>query len=93
MKLVAKKEETQVNRRGVLSGIMAILGIASGGMQPAFADGQYPIRGDESIMSQKAHGTSDKPVQTNLKFNVDRDTADRITNYNRRFAEFAGYSF
>ena len=33
------------------------------------------------------------PVQQNLKFNVDRDTADRITNYNRNWAEFAGYAF
>lgn len=28
-----------------------------------------------------------------MKFNVDRETADRITNYNRNWAEFAGYAF
>ena len=44
-------------------------------------------------MSQKAHGTSNSAVMKNLKFNVDYDTADRITNYNRNWAEFAGYAF
>ena len=42
-------------------------------------------------MSQKAHGTSDAPVQTALRWNVDRSTADRICNFNRQFAEYAGY--
>ena len=42
-------------------------------------------------MAQKAHGTSEAPVQKNLKWAVDQDVADRITNYNRRFAEYAGY--
>ena len=31
----------------------------------------YPIIGDESIMSQKAHGTSEKPVQDNLRWGCD----------------------
>ena len=53
--------------------------------------GGSPVLGTEAIMSPKAHGTSDAPVQKNLKWNVDQDTADRITNYNRRFAEFGGY--
>ena len=42
-------------------------------------------------MSPKAHGTSDKPVQKDLRWNVDRDTADRICNFNRHYAEYAGY--
>ena len=37
-----------------------------------------PVTGDEQIMSQKAHGTSRVPVQDNLRWNCDRDTADRI---------------
>lgn len=49
------------------------------------------VMGDESIMSQKAHGTSATPVQQNLRWNVDRDLADRIANYNRDYAEHAGY--
>ncbi len=43
------------------------------------------------IMKPKAHGTSEKPVQTSLRWNCDYDTADRICNYNRRFAEYSGY--
>ena len=54
---------------------------------------KYPLKGDESIMSAKAHGTSDQPVQKNLRYGADVETADRISNFNRHFAEFAGYSF
>lgn len=50
-----------------------------------------PVVGDESIMSNKAHGTSDKPVQKELLWDCDYDTADRICNFNRHYAEFAGY--
>ena len=39
---------------------------------------KYPILGDESIMSKKEHGTSHQPVQQNLRWNCDYDTADRI---------------
>ena len=42
-------------------------------------------------MSQKAHGTSEAPVQKAPRWNVDRDTADRICNFNRHYAEYAGY--
>merc|ERR1719389_1232139 len=49
------------------------------------------VMGDEEIMSQKAHGTSDVPVQENLRWNCDRETADRICNFNRHYAEYAGY--
>jgi hypothetical protein len=41
------------------------------------------VPGSEDIMSAKAHGTSETPVQSNLRWNVDWDTADRICNYNR----------
>jgi len=46
---------------------------------------------DESVMSQKAHGTSVAPVQQELRWNVDRGTADRICSFNRHYAEYAGY--
>jgi hypothetical protein len=39
---------------------------------------KYPIIADESIMSKKSHGTSEKPVQRNLRWKCDYDTADRI---------------
>ena len=54
----------------------------------------YPppaVMGSESIMSPKAHGTSDVPVQSNLRWSCDRDLADRICNYNRHYAEHSGY--
>jgi hypothetical protein len=46
---------------------------------------------EEGVMSRKKHGTSDRPVQEDLRWNCDRDTADRICNFNRHYAEFAGY--
>jgi len=49
------------------------------------------VMGDEEIMSQKEHGTSAVPVQENLRWSCDRDTADRICNFNRHYAEYAGY--
>ncbi|KAG7360511.1 hypothetical protein IV203_035610 [Nitzschia inconspicua] len=42
-------------------------------------------------MKPKAHGTSENPVQKSLRWNCDWDTADRICNYNRKWAEFSGY--
>jgi peptide methionine sulfoxide reductase MsrB len=57
----------------------------------ALAIGGKPMFGDESIMSQKAHGTSEKPVQSDLLYGVSNQAADKICNFNRRFAEYAGY--
>lgn len=45
----------------------------------------------EDVMSQKGHGTSTQPVQSNLKWNVDLKNADRICNFNRHYAEYSGY--
>jgi len=47
--------------------------------------------GDESIMSPKAHGTSERPVQDDLLYGVSNKLADKITNFNRHFAEMGGY--
>ena len=44
-------------------------------------DSKYPVMADESVMSQKKHGTSDAPVQKDLRWNCDFDTADRICNF------------
>ncbi|GFH57362.1 hypothetical protein CTEN210_13838 [Chaetoceros tenuissimus] len=52
---------------------------------------KLPIMGAEDIMSPKAHGTSEKAVMKDLKWGCDYDTADRICNFNRHYAEFAGY--
>ena len=56
----------------------------------ASGSGKYPIYCEEDVMSQKAHGTCEKPVQENLRWNCDRNTADRICCFNRHYAEHAG---
>ena len=61
-----------------------------------FGGGQtskYPLVAEESVMRQRAHGTSDKPAQQNLKFGCDFETADKICSFNRHYAEFSGYAF
>ena len=42
-------------------------------------------------MSQKAHGTSAVPVQKELRWSCKGDLADKICNFNRHYAENAGY--
>ena len=49
------------------------------------------VIGPESIMSQKAHGTSSTPVQENLRWNCDNAKADKICNFNRKYAEHSWY--
>jgi peptide methionine sulfoxide reductase MsrB len=59
-----------------------------------FGSKKFPppcVMGTEDIMSKKAHGTSDTPVQDNLRWSVDQQTADRICNFNRHYAEHSGY--
>jgi len=69
----------------------------SGGSSPfskLFADAQCTepcVPGSEDIMKPKAHGTSEYPVQRNLEWGCDWDTADRICNFNRHYAEYSGY--
>eukprot|EP00981_Chlorochromonas_danica_P014778 scaffold8804_cov161-Ochromonas_danica.AAC.3 len=51
----------------------------------------YPIHASDDLMETKDHGTSSLPVQDKLRWNVDRTLADRISNFNRHYAEYAGY--
>lgn len=53
--------------------------------------GGKPVFAGEEIMSQKEHGTSSKPVQSDLLYGVNNNLADKISNFNRQFAEPAGY--
>ena len=46
--------------------------------------------GDESIMSPKAHGTSEQPVQSDLLYGVSNKLADKICNFNR-YDTFVAY--
>lgn len=52
---------------------------------------KLPIMCEEEVMSQKEHGTSSKAVMKDLKWGCDYETADRICNFNRHYAEHAGY--
>eukprot|EP00756_Hemistasia_phaeocysticola_P021052 Hpha_TRINITY_DN15754_c0_g2::TRINITY_DN15754_c0_g2_i1::g.40005::m.40005 len=49
------------------------------------------VMGDESIMKQKAHGTTETPVQQDLRWHCDVKKADEICCYNRHYAEHSGY--
>ena len=70
----------------------AILGIIFGAAGVSAKTFPPPcVMGDESIMKKKAHGTSAVPVQTNLRWDCDGKTADRICNFNRHYAEHSGY--
>eukprot|EP00986_Skeletonema_menzelii_P007183 scaffold2808_cov143-Skeletonema_menzelii.AAC.1 len=42
-------------------------------------------------MSQKEHGTTSSPVQPDLRYGVSNKLADKISSYNRVFAEMGGY--
>ena len=44
-------------------------------------------------MHQKEHGTCIAPVQNKLRYDVDRELADRICCFNRRYAEHSGYAW
>jgi len=60
-----------------------------GGMMQTFSS--PVVMGDDYMMQPKGHGTSTKPVQKNLRWNCDFETADRICNFNRKAAEESGY--
>jgi len=49
------------------------------------------VMGTEEMMSKKEYGTSAVPIQTDLRWKCDVKTADNICNYNRHYAEYAGY--
>lgn len=76
-------------------GAVAVLGLT---LLPNVAVGEEApkvggkiVFGDESLMSQKGHGTSAVPVQEELRYGVSGKLADKISNFNRHFAEFGGY--
>lgn len=84
-------------RRAVNGAASAALGllIAQGPLSrligASASGGEFPVRGSEEIMAAKGHGTSERPVMDALRWSVDPKLADRISNYNRHWAEGAGY--
>ena len=79
------------NRRTFLTTAVTTTSILLQSMAPARASASRIQFGDESIMRPKSHGTSEAPVQEKLLYSVDNKLADRICNFNRHFAERAGY--
>ena len=74
--------------------VTSLLSVPSSSFARLVADAapsRYPIIGSDEIMRQKSHGTSDAAVQPKLRWNCDVALADRICNYNRNWAEMAGY--
>jgi len=67
------------------------MGQVAAKMTPKHTYAAPAVMGTESIMGKKAHGTSHVPVQSNLRWNVDQEVADRICNFNRHYAEHSGY--
>eukprot|EP01041_Mallomonas_annulata_P013929 gene13929-29637_t len=65
--------------------------IATAASHASTSTSKFPIVASEQLMSKKSHGTTDKPVQSKLKWNVDAALADRICSFNRRWAESYGY--
>lgn len=68
---------------------MGLLEDLLGGGKAGFA--APVVMGTEEMMSQKEFGTSAVPIQKDLRWNCDVETADRICNYNRHYAEYGGY--
>ena len=52
---------------------------------------RLPRLGGSIIMRPKAHGTTERPVQKNLRWGCDRRKADIICSFNRHRAEPSGY--
>ena len=70
-------------RRGARSTQLVALGGLFEMLKPKKTFDAPCVMGDESIMAQKAHGTSTKPVQNKLRWGCKVDLADRICNFNR----------
>eukprot|EP00956_Cyclotella_meneghiniana_P028734 scaffold67766_cov52-Cyclotella_meneghiniana.AAC.15 len=86
-------DESITKRRAFLATLFAsasILPASSFAKQPMNENSPL-IYGDDSIMSPKQHGTTNSEVQDNLRYGVSRKLADRISSYNRVFAEMGGY--
>lgn len=84
-------------KRSLLIGGAGLLGAGAYSLQTqllraaAAGSSGLPVLGPDALMAKKAHGTSEQPVQSKLRWNCDVKLADRICNFNRNWAEFAGY--
>ena len=76
-------------RSRTASPIANLLDVLGGAMKKGFDP--PVIMGTEEMMSEKEFGTSAVPIQQDLRWGCDVETADRICNYNRHYAEYGGY--
>jgi len=85
----SRKDFLQVTSAATFASIM---GVALSPQSSVAIDvgGKIQFAGEE-IMSQKEHGTSAKPVQSDLLYGANNKLADKICNFNRHFAEMGGY--
>lgn len=90
---LTKNFSNEASRRNFLqsAGAVVAASLVSPIKSNAFEIGGKITYGDESIMSPKTHGTSEQPVQSDLLYGVSNKLADKITNFNRHFAEMGGY--
>lgn len=51
----------------------------------------FPVLGEESIMSKKAHGTTANPPMKDLLYGVSYEETSKICCFNRHYAEYSGY--
>ena len=77
---------TETTRRNFFgaaaASVVAIAGLPTEAQSAVEYGGKIRYGGEE-IMSQKGHGTSSQPVQSDLLYGVSNKLADKICNYNR----------
>lgn len=89
--------ETSSSRKDFLqltsaAAFASLMGVAvAPQMSVAIDVGGKMVLAGEDIMAPKEHGTSAKPVQSELLYGVNNKLADKICNFNRHFAENGGY--
>ena len=59
----------------------------------SFSTSKFPIVAPDTMMNARQHGTCINTPQSDLRFNVDYNTADRICCFNRHYAEHSHYAF
>jgi hypothetical protein len=89
-------QDEPINKRRAFLATFASASILPLLPTPSFARGVTNengplVYGDDSIMSPKEHGTTAAEVQDNLRYGVSRKLADKISSFNRVFAEMGGY--
>ena len=75
----------------IVLGIVALAGGFGSMRSHTYGGVAGNITGTEELMKQKEHGTCVGEIQKELRWQCDRETADRISCFNRHYAEHSGY--